>query len=158
MENRPCCDRNLILTRTALKQQSRTVKTASPLTTPGTCVTIRPAEPKQVRHTGFITHKSTLKLNKAHRLLLHYPVTSRVIVSRLLDRLLESGDSYFSGVSGLDTLSKSLSKTMSALRISGISPDDIVPSSFESPEKAHDIVWLLTEYLSSLNGEACRLC
>ena len=61
-----------------------------------------------------------------------------------------SGDSYFSGVSGLDTLSKSLSKTMSALRISGISPDDIVPSSFESPEKAHDIVWLLTEYLSSL--------
>ncbi|MGP8283423.1 MAG: PD-(D/E)XK nuclease family protein [Desulfomonilaceae bacterium] len=77
-------------------------------------------------------------------------IGNRIIVSRLLDRLIASEDSYFSAISGLDTLSKSLSKTIGALRISGIKPDDILLSAFESPEKANDIVWLLTEYLSCL--------
>ncbi|MHB8202485.1 MAG: hypothetical protein ACYDHG_02130, partial [Desulfomonilaceae bacterium] len=47
-------------------------------------------------------------------------IGNRIIVSRLLDRLIASEDSYFSAISGLDTLSKSLSKTISVLRISGI--------------------------------------
>ncbi len=87
MENRPCYDRDLILTSTALKQQSRTVKTALPMTTPWTCVTIRPSELKQGLHTRFITYKFLLEFNKAHRLLLHYPVTSQLTSGRLVLQL-----------------------------------------------------------------------
>ncbi len=73
-----------------------------------------------------------------------------LIISRLLGRLIESGESYFSTIPARDTLSKSLSQTIQTLRIYGIGPHDINPSAFESPEKAHDLAWLLTEYIGHL--------
>ncbi|MCX5873969.1 MAG: hypothetical protein NTY51_12165 [Deltaproteobacteria bacterium] len=74
-----------------------------------------------------------------------------IIVTRLINELIGTGESYFSALFPRDTLARSLSQTIYSLRISGIRPEDLDPGAFESSEKAHDIAWLLNEYLRILD-------
>jgi hypothetical protein len=92
VEDRTCGDGDLILALTALIQAARAVKAVRTVTTSGTMITLWPSKLEQVFHTSFFSRKFPLELNKAHRLLLHYPATSPLTWGRLVIQLRSKGN------------------------------------------------------------------
>jgi PD-(D/E)XK nuclease superfamily len=79
------------------------------------------------------------------------PTGSLVLVDRLLNRLSGRSSGYLSSLPPSSTLSRTVCSTIDALRLAGLNVSDLRPQYFEAPEKSKDLVFLLGEYLSTLD-------
>jgi len=75
---------------------------------------------------------------------------SLIFVDRILNRLRSSSTGYLSSLPPSPTLSRTVCSTIDALRLAGLSVDDLRPQCFEAPEKSEDLAFILTEYLRTL--------
>ncbi len=75
---------------------------------------------------------------------------SLIFVDRIINRLRSSSTGYLSSLPPSPTLSRTVCSAIDALRLAGLSVDDLRPQCFEAPEKSEDLAFVLTEYLRAL--------
>lgn len=77
-------------------------------------------------------------------------VGASVLVDQILTGLRSDPASYFASLPTSPGLAGTMSAAIEALRSAGISPGQIAPESFETPQKGREIAAVLKEFLESL--------
>ena len=75
---------------------------------------------------------------------------SLIFIDRIVNRLRSSSSGYLSSLPTGPTLSQTVCSTVDALRLAGLTAQDLDPQCFEAPEKSRDLAFILTEYLCAL--------
>ncbi|MDQ7784096.1 MAG: PD-(D/E)XK nuclease family protein [Desulfomonilaceae bacterium] len=76
-----------------------------------------------------------------------------ILVDRILTRLRSEASSYFASLPASPSLSRTMFAAVKALRLAGMSADQINPESFETTQKGREIVTVLNEYVETLRHE-----
>jgi hypothetical protein len=74
-----------------------------------------------------------------------------IVVDRILTRLRSDPSSYFSSLPPSESLARTMSAAVKALRMAEVTPEKIDPGSFETPQKGRDVTAVLEEYLNVLH-------
>jgi len=77
-------------------------------------------------------------------------VGATVFVDRILTRLRGDTSTYFASLPTSPGLPRTMFAAVKALRLAGMSAEQISPDSFETPQKGREIVAVLNEYLKTL--------
>lgn len=75
---------------------------------------------------------------------------SSILIDRILNRLRKEAPTYVTKMAVSPTLSQSVYSSIKDVRLAGLKPEDIVSRHFEHPDKASELCFIMTEYLTAL--------